>query len=89
MKPAFHEGCTFYGYYEGSLLAGSIQILFDWVDGNGAAGNLQVRLASVDIIDSIAVVRLEMDNMTGKLAGAAGAPGCQTSSNSSRSTVDG
>ena len=73
MKPAFHEGCTFYGYYyDGSLLAGSIQMLFDWVDGNGAAGNLQVRLASIDIFDTIAVVRLEIENMTGKLAGAAG-----------------
>jgi hypothetical protein len=34
MKPAFHESCTFYGY-NGSLLAGPIQLLFDWVDGNG------------------------------------------------------
>jgi len=74
LKPAFHEGCTFYGYYyDGSLLAGSIQMLFDWVDGNGPAANLQARLTSVDIINSVAVVRLEIENMTGKLAGASGA----------------
>jgi len=30
MKPAFHDAATFFGYYQGQLLAGPIQILFDW-----------------------------------------------------------
>jgi Putative lumazine-binding len=47
-------------------------MLFDWVDGNGPAAALQVRLASIDVLDTIAVVRLEMENVTGKLAGADG-----------------
>jgi len=72
MKPAFHPNCTFYGYFEGQLLAGPIQLLFDWVDGNGPSENMQVRFASIDVLDTIAVVRLEMENVTGKLAGAEG-----------------
>ena len=69
MKPSFHDRCTFYGYFDGQLLAGPIQMLFDWVDGNGPSSALQVRFASIDVLNTIAVVRLEMENVTGKLAG--------------------
>src|SRR4051794_11536167 len=69
MKPVFHQGCTFYGYYQGSLLAGPIQMLFDWVDGNGPAADIRTRIASVDIRGSIASVRIEIESMMGKLAG--------------------
>jgi hypothetical protein len=69
MKPVFHQGCTFYGYYQGSLLAGPIQMLFDWVDANGPAADIRIRIASVDIRHSIASVRIEIENMMGKLAG--------------------
>jgi hypothetical protein len=72
MKPSFHEKCTFYGYFDGQLLAGPIQLLFDWVDGNGPSAAMQVRFASIDVLDTIAVVRLEMENVTGKLAGGHG-----------------
>jgi hypothetical protein len=73
MKPSFHEHCTFFGYFQGQLLAGPIQMLFDWVDGNGPCSNMRVRFASIDIFNTIAVVRLEMENVTGKLAGDRGA----------------
>ena len=69
MKPSFHDKCTFYGYFDGQLLAGPIQMLFDWVDGNGPSAGMQVRFASIDVLNTIAVVRLEMENVTGKLAG--------------------
>lgn len=72
MKPSFHGKCTFYGYFDGQLLAGPIQMLFDWVDGNGPSTAMQVRFASIDVLDTIAVVRLELENVTGKLAGAHG-----------------
>ncbi|MFL6449347.1 MAG: nuclear transport factor 2 family protein [Bryobacteraceae bacterium] len=72
MKSAFHESATFFGYYEGKLLAGPIQLLFDWVDSNGPASEMQVRVASVDIHQTIAVLRLEMENVRGKLAGQTG-----------------
>lgn len=65
MKPAFHEEATIFGYVGADLLAGPIQRLFDWNDQNGPATGLQARIASIDIIDTIATVRLELDNWTG------------------------
>ena len=38
---------------------------FDWNDENGPATELQARLASFDLIDTVATVRLELDNWTG------------------------
>jgi hypothetical protein len=69
MKPAFHDAATFFGYYQGQLLAGPIQMLFDWIDGNGPSEGLQTRITSVDISETIAVVSMDMTNMTGKLTG--------------------
>lgn len=37
MRPSFHPAASFFGHYNGTLLAGSIQSLFDWVDQNGPA----------------------------------------------------
>ncbi len=65
MKPAFHKDATISGYVGADLLAGPIQKLFDWNDENGPATRLQARIASVDLIDTVAAVRLELDNWTG------------------------
>ncbi len=65
MKPAFHKDATIFGYTGTDLFAGPIQQLFDWNDQNGPATGLQARIASIDIIDTIATVRLELDNWTG------------------------
>ena len=65
MKPAFHEEATIFGYVGADLLAGPIQKLFDWNDENGPATGLQARIASIDLIDTVATVRLELDNWTG------------------------
>jgi hypothetical protein len=65
MKPAFHEDATIFGYVGDDLFAGPIQRLFDWNDENGAATDLQARIASIDLVDTVATVRLELDNWTG------------------------
>ena len=65
MKPAFHEDATIFGYAGTDLFAGPIQQLFDWNDQNGPATGLQARIVSIDIIETIATVRLELDNWTG------------------------
>ncbi len=65
MKPAFHEDATIFGYVGADLFAGPIQKLFAWNDDNGAATELQVRIASIDVVDTVAMVRLELDNWTG------------------------
>src|SRR4030095_10864720 len=65
MKPAFHEGATIFGYVGAELFAAPIQGLFDWNDQNGPATELQARIASIDIFETVASVRLELDNWTG------------------------
>ncbi len=67
MKPAFHEGATIFGYVGTDLLAGPIQQLFDWNDQNGPATGLQARIASIDMIGTVATVRLELEDWTGYL----------------------
>ena len=65
MKPAFHEDATIFGYVGNDLFAGPIKLLFDWNDSNGAATELQARIVSIDIANTAATVRLELDNWTG------------------------
>ncbi len=65
MKPAFHKDATVFGYIGTDLFAGPIQQLFDWNDENGPATGLQARIASIDLIGTVATVRLELDNWTG------------------------
>ncbi len=65
MKPAFHKDATIFGYIGTDLFAGPIQKLFDWNDENGPATGLQARIANIDLIDTVATVRLELDNWTG------------------------
>ena len=65
MKPAFHEDATIFGYAGADLFAGPIQRLFDWVDENDPATGLQARITSIDLINTVATVRLELDNWSG------------------------
>ncbi len=65
MKPAFHKDATIFGYAGADLFAGPIQQLFAWNDENGPATGLQTRIASIDVINTVATVRLELDNWTG------------------------
>ena len=65
MKKAFHPDATIFGYIGPDLFAGPIQGLFDWNDKNGAATELQGRIASIDVVESVATVKLELDNWSG------------------------
>ncbi len=65
MKPAFHKDATIFGYAGADLFGGPIQQLFDWSDENGPAAELQARIASIDVVDTVATVRLELNNWTG------------------------
>src|SRR5262245_43653512 len=67
MRPAFHPQGSFFGYAGGQLAVG-LGFLFDWIDRNGPAPDIESRVVSVDIAESIAVVRLEVANWSGKLA---------------------
>jgi len=68
MRPAFHPNASFFGY-AGEQLAIGTTSLFEWIDKNGPAPNIEPRIVSVDILESIAVVRLEVADWSGNLAG--------------------
>jgi hypothetical protein len=65
MSLAFHRDATIFGYIGESLFAGPIQKLFEWNDKNGPAKDLQAHVTNIDIVGTVAVVRLELDNWTG------------------------
>jgi hypothetical protein len=65
MKLAFHPAATIFGYIGPDLFGGPIQNLFDWVDQNPPASELQGRIASIDLVESVATVRLELENWGG------------------------
>lgn len=69
MRPGFHSDATLVGYAGGNLLFGPIQQLFDWIDANGPAPDIEPSFASIEILDTIAVVRLEIRQWSGKIAG--------------------
>jgi Putative lumazine-binding len=70
MRPAFHPSATISGYCQGAEYTGSVEHVFRWVDENGPAPNIVPRFARIEIIETIAVVHLEVEHWSGKLAGA-------------------
>jgi hypothetical protein len=70
MRPAFHPSATMSGYCQGVEYSGSIEHVFQWVTANGPAPNINPRFARIEIIETIAVVHLEVRGWSGKLAGA-------------------
>ncbi len=69
MRPAFHPSATISGYCQGVEYSGSIEHVFRWITENGPAPNIDPRFARIEIIESIAVVHLEVQRWSGKLAG--------------------
>jgi hypothetical protein len=70
MRPAFHPSATISGYCQGVEYTGSVEHVFQWINENGPAPNITPRFARIEIIESIAVVHLEVEHWSGKLAGA-------------------
>jgi hypothetical protein len=70
MRPAFHPSATISGYCQGIEYSGSIDHVFEWIDANGPAPNVSPRFARIEIIETIALVHLEVHQWSGRLAGA-------------------
>lgn len=70
MRPAFHPEATMSGYCQGVEYSGSVEHVFGWVTENGPAPNIEPRFARIEIIETIALVHLEVRGWSGKLAGA-------------------
>lgn len=69
IRLAFHADASMVGYVADGLMFDPIQTLYDWIDENGPAPDIQPHLASIEILNTIAVVRLEVEQWSGKLAG--------------------
>jgi hypothetical protein len=70
MRPAFHPCATISGFCQGVEYTGSIQHVFEWIDRNGPAPKIEPRFARIELIETVAVVHLEVQHWSGNLAGA-------------------
>lgn len=59
---AFHEHAVMYGFTNGELLGGPINNLFEFVEKNGSAPEINTRLDVLAITPTTAVVRVDMEN---------------------------
>ncbi len=67
MKPVFHENAQMSGPAEDGAFSGPIQALYDYVDGNGPATDLEMRIVNMTISDERAAsVVLHADHWHGK-----------------------
>jgi Putative lumazine-binding len=69
MRPAFHREATISGYCQGVEYSGSIEHVFEWITANGPAPDMKPQFARIEIIETIALVHLEVRGWSGKLAG--------------------
>ena len=65
MKPAFREDAIIHGYIGGGLLGGPIGLLFDWVDENPPATDLEANIVNIDLANTIATARVELTGWLG------------------------
>lgn len=66
MKQAFHDNAWIFGHASDGLFAAPIQELFDRVDQRGAAPETEAHIVSIDVAESAATVRLELDKWAGR-----------------------
>jgi len=65
MKHAFRENATIHGHTEGGLLAGPIQLMFDYITENPPAPNLEAKIVNIDLANTVATARVELTDWLG------------------------
>jgi len=65
MKQAFRENATIHGHTAGGLLAGPIQLLFDYITENPPAPDLEAKIVNIDLANTVATARVELTNWLG------------------------
>lgn len=65
MKPAFYKDAIMYNADNGSIEGGAIQALFDYIDNNSAAPEIEAEITTIDIAGNIAYARVESNNWHG------------------------
>ncbi len=67
MKPVFHENAQMSGPAEDGAFSGPIQALYDYVDSNGPAPDLELHIVNITVSDERAAsVVLHADHWHGK-----------------------
>jgi len=65
MKRAFRENAIIHGHTDGGLLAGPIKMLYDWVESNPPAPDLEAKIVNIDLANTIATARVELTDWLG------------------------
>ena len=65
MKRAFRENAIIHGHTDGGLLAGPIQLLFDFVSANPPAPDLKAKIVNIDLANTVATARVELTDWLG------------------------
>jgi len=65
MKRAFRENATIHGHTEGGLLAGPIQLMFDFINDNPPASDLKAKIVNIDLANTVATARVELTDWLG------------------------
>jgi len=65
MKHSFRENATIHGHTEGGLLAGPIQLMFDFITDNPPAPNLAAKIVNIDLANTVATARVELKDWLG------------------------
>ncbi len=65
MKRAFRENAIIHGHTKGGLLAGPIQLLYDYITENPPASKLEAKIVNIDLANTIATARVELTDWLG------------------------
>ncbi len=65
MKRAFRENATIHGHTAGGLLAGPIQLMFDYITENPPAPDLEAKIVNIDLANTVATARVELTDWLG------------------------
>ena len=65
MKPSFRKNAIIHGHTDGGLLAGPIKMLYDWVESNPPAPDLEAKIVNIDLANTVATARVELTDWLG------------------------
>jgi len=65
MKRAFRENATIHGHTAGGLLAGPIQLMYDYITANPPAPDLEAKIVNIDLANTVATARVELTDWLG------------------------
>ena len=65
MKPSFRKNAIIHGHTDGGLLAGPIQLMFDFITESPPAPNLEANIVNIDLANTVATARVELTDWLG------------------------